>query len=771
MTHLRLTPPLPNSIVVVVLVVTTAAHLFAYSLFIMGSDKDDEVATTAISAVDEKVTKKKKKHKKEKKSKKSKKEKKDKKRKRVEEEEGESVEADDVVQNIIQKKVKTTLDEDVSSSRPRTRSFEKRLMALRKEAESTDGGRVQKKEKKIEVKNTKPLEDFPNISEETKKVLRSRGMNSLFEIQHRTFDLIMQGNDVIGRARTGMGKTLAFCLPIIERLKVQKHAQLPRSPPAILMMAPTRELAKQVCKELELTAPHLRICTVYGGTSFEPQIRAMNRGLDAVVGTPGRILDHVERGNLRLDGICFLVLDEADQMLDMGFKDEMQKVFDGITDARENGRNADQLPRLQTLLFSATLPSWVKQVASSKMKDPETIDLVGDANDVRHCSKDVEHLCVMCPWQTRTRTISDLIRVYGNKANDGRSIVFCQTKKDCNELACSAEMAHEAKVLHGDISQAQRESTLQSFRHGKLRVLIATDVAARGLDISGVDLVVQSEPPSGNYSGKADVESYVHRSGRTGRAGRKGCCITIFKWQQEALIKTIERATHTTLRRIGAPQPADLCKAAAREVAEDICGNPIPENIREHFEYASSALISTLGSERAVQALLAKITGFTDAVALEPRSIMQSTEGFVTVQFKGETELYGLGYVWNAMRRVFSPDCVEGARGMTLTADSKGACFDLSRKYLKDIERVAKENSESFSIPTELPALKAKDNFRGSPGGGRRGRGGRSFGGRGGRGGGRSWGGGGGGRGRGGGGRSWGGGRGRGGGGNRRGRW
>ena len=441
--------------------------------------------------------------------------------------------------------------EDVSPKRPRTRSSEKRLKAIAKGDDiETSAQAAEREAQKARLLNSQPIENFSEkISDETIKVLKSRGMTSLFEIQCRTFGPIIEGNDVVGRARTGMGKTLAFSLPTIELIKKRRKGSYPKHgrAPVVCIMAPTRELAKQVAGEFEATAPDLQVLTVYGGTPYNPQVQGLRRGVDVVVGTCGRLCDLIDRGNLILSNIDFLILDEADQMLDMGFKDEMDKVFDGIKDQRDPSKEY----RLQTLLFSATMPGWVKDVAQKKMTNPITIDLV--RSDEKQVSKDVQHLCCMCPWQTQNKTISDLIRMYGNQMNDGRTIVFCSTKKDCNELSTSSDFIHANGVIHGDISQQNRESTLEAFRHGKLKVMIATDVAARGLDISGVDLVIQKGPPCGNYSGKVDVESYTHRSGRTGRAGRKGICITLFKWQQESIIKDLEWAIKSPLKRVGAP--------------------------------------------------------------------------------------------------------------------------------------------------------------------------------------------------------------------------
>ena len=696
--------------------------------------------------------------------KKLKKEKKEKKKKRTKEEK-EARKLEKKRKRSQKEETISEVDEASAASpkRPRTRSFERRLKAIAcGEQLESSAAAAAREAKKVQMHNSQPLENFEGkISAETIKVLKGRGMTSLFEIQVMTFGPISEGKDVVGRARTGMGKTLAFSLPVIELLKKRTSAKARYGrTPSVCIMAPTRELAKQVAQEFALTAPHLALVTVYGGTPYGQQIQALRAGVDIVCGTPGRMCDLIERGSLVLAAVDFLILDEADQMLDMGFKDEMDKVFNGIKEQR----SPDREYRLQTLLFSATMPKWVAQVAREKMNDPVTIDLVG-LNE-KQVSKDVEHMCCICPWQVRAKTISDLIRMYGNTMNDGRTIIFQNTKKDCNELACSADLMQEGKVLHGDIAQSQREATLQSFRNGKLRVLIATDVAARGLDISGVDLVLQGNPPCGHRSNRVDVESYTHRSGRTGRAGRKGRCITLYKWQDEHMIKDLERAIKTPIKRIGAPQPIDLCKFAARELAEKICLNPLDKDSLDLFTEAAEALNNTYGAETALKMVLAQATGF-DETALEARSLLQSAEGYITVMFQSDVEMHGLGYIWSALRNNFPPDVAESARGMSITLDGKGACFDISTKHKKILKEVIETGTSPFTFPTTLPALKPKE--RRSPAG-RSGGGGRSWGGRGrGRGGGGGYrrGGGGGGYRRGGGG----GGYRRGGGGGGRGRW
>lgn len=599
----------------------------------------------------------------------------------------------------------------------------------------TEEPEIEEEEKNPLLKGARPLSELKaefKLSSQSLSALEKRGISSLFEIQVKTFQLIRDGKDVIGRARTGMGKTLAFCLPVVETITARGARHRKGRGPAVIVLAPTRELAKQVSREFEETAPHLSTTTVYGGVPLSAQSRAMYLGTDVVVGTPGRILDHIERRTLKLEEVMHLILDEADQMLDMGFKEEMDRVFDAVESQKKEKSVED---RTQTLLFSATLPAWVNDVAQKKMKDPMKIDLVGD---MESASKDVTHLCLQCPWHARPNIIADLVKVYATngKGGCGRTIVFCSTKKECNELAVNQELSSIAKVIHGDIAQTHREATLQGFRSGRFPMLIATDVAARGLDIKGVDLVINSEPPSTNFSGRADVDTYVHRSGRTGRAGKKGVCVTLFKFNQVDLIRTIERATSNTLNRIGAPQASDMLNAAAQATIEQL--QEIDDNVLEQFKECAESLVEKMGASKAISAALARITGFDTPKTLEPRSLMSSQQGFVTVQFKHTEALHGLGYVWGALRNILPSEAVEGCRGMAMTADSMGAVLDLPAKYLPKLEELINTGKErKFSVCTELPDLQDNrsryGNSKNRNGGGRNGFDGRrgGFGGRG----------------------------------------
>lgn len=360
----------------------------------------------------------------------------------------------------------------------------------------------------VESMNTVPVSNF-KISKGTVEALKNRGIEDLFPIQAATFETIMAGKDLIARARTGQGKTLAFCLPILEQL-IAKGLLNKGVNPKTIIMSPTRELAKQILTEFATLCPGLRIEAIYGGVSLQDNYSVLRKGIDVIVGTPGRIKDLLDRGWLKFDNTDYVVLDEADQMLDMGFQDEIGAIFDAVKDHPK-----------QVLLFSATMPAWVHNIADKYLSlDRKVIDLVGDSKIKAVTS--VRHIAMPAHWQLVGSIVNDIIAMFTSR--EGKVLVFCGTKLDCDTIVMDKAIKHECHVLHGDIPQAKRESTLTAYKNGNFRVLVATDVAARGLDLF-VDLVINVKPPI-RLSGNADTETYVHRSGRTGRAGRSGVCVT-----------------------------------------------------------------------------------------------------------------------------------------------------------------------------------------------------------------------------------------------------
>ena len=366
------------------------------------------------------------------------------------------------------------------------------------------------------------------------------GFTTATPIQVRAIPALLSGRDVVGRARTGSGKTAAFGLPLLERLD-------PKAPsPQALILAPTRELALQVSEALRGFAENLRvrITTVYGGAPFGPQFRELKEGADVVVGTPGRILDHLDRGTLVLDGLRLLVLDEADEMLRMGFIDDVERILAATPTTR------------QVALFSATMPPPIRRIAHSHLRDPLEIQVESEAMAVDH----IEQRFVCVPERHKADALA---RILALEEAEG-SLVFSRTRVGCAGVAdVLAESGPSVDALHGDLPQAARERVLMRLRAKRIDVLVATDVAARGIDVDHLGLVV-------NYDLPADLESYVHRIGRTGRAGRDGKAISLVTPTEMHRLKAFERRLGVEIAEMRPPSEADIARARWARLRRDV---------------------------------------------------------------------------------------------------------------------------------------------------------------------------------------------------------
>ncbi|MDR7865539.1 MAG: DEAD/DEAH box helicase [Sporomusaceae bacterium] len=364
------------------------------------------------------------------------------------------------------------------------------------------------------------------LSRKILAAITEMGFEEPSPIQTQTIPLVAAGRDVLGQAQTGTGKTAAFGIPIMEKLNPDSRQV------QALVLTPTRELANQVAEELAKIGKFRRIkaLPVYGGQPIDRQIRALKFGVQVVIGTPGRLLDHIRRGTIKLGHVQTLVLDEADEMLDMGFIDDIEDILKSVPGER------------QTLLFSATMPLPIKSLANRYMRSPVEVSVSRENITVP--------LIDQFYYETRDR-LDGLCRVLETETN-ARAIVFCRTKKGVDELSSSLQArGFMADGLHGDLTQSQRDRVMKKFRDNQLEILVATDVAARGLDIEHVSHVI-------NYDIPQDPESYVHRIGRTGRAGRKGVAITFIEPREFRQLKEIEKLTKTRIIRNQLPSSADI---------------------------------------------------------------------------------------------------------------------------------------------------------------------------------------------------------------------
>lgn len=504
---------------------------------------------------------------------------------------------------------------------------------------------------------------------------------------------------------TGQGKTLAFILPVIEKIKTNPTL-LNHKNPCIIVVSPTRELARQTADEFNYCAPNLRQLCVYGGTAYDEQNQKLRYGIDVLVGTPGRIIDHIERRTLHLEDLKYIILDEADRMLDMGFQPDIDKIFSAYygsgSNKIEEENNNDEKEKAQILLFSATIPDWVKEVAKKYMKkNYKLIDLVGD----KQASSDVKHYILKSTRDNQPSIISDLIKMYCRPT--GRCIIFCDTKASCDELSNSSELTHSNRVLHGDIPQKTRETTLDDFANYKFKCLIATDVAARGLDIDNVDLVVNREPPCANFSGKADYDTYVHRSGRTGRAGKSGICITLYTNRSESVIQSLEKALGSNkFIRISSPQPRDILLNSATQIFDDM--KEVKENMIELLKPSAEECLKQFEDPaEAIARCYALILG---SKCVNERSILSGMDGYVAYEFTSNIEMRTLSYVWGALRKMIDEEKCSGIKGMVMTEDSKGAVFDLPVALVDEFDDKLKNyKTPSFIRCEKLPKLKQRE--------------------------------------------------------------
>eukprot|EP00178_Gracilaria_changii_P024251 TRINITY_DN730_c0_g3_i1.p1 TRINITY_DN730_c0_g3~~TRINITY_DN730_c0_g3_i1.p1 ORF type:complete len:806 (-),score=115.38 TRINITY_DN730_c0_g3_i1:12096-14513(-) len=561
------------------------------------------------------------------------------------------------------------------------------------------------------VPDERPTMASFRLSHSTVERLAENGIIHPTEVQAGTFDKLYDGNDLIAKSRTGTGKTLAFALPILERLAILKNEGHydARHGPACLVLAPTRELAKQVSREMSYIGGGLKISVLclYGGSAYGPQEDALRRGVDVVVGTPGRLIDHIERGNLRLSNIAFAVLDEADEMLSMGFAQDVETIFEDLP-PKENR---------QVILFSATVPPWVKRLASQFQKEDVTMfDAITSgpmaATTVRHCAVRVPER-----EEARASLLADIIAVHSptkdeNLETNGvrtpsRVIVFTQTKREADELATSGALdGCGAAVLHGDVSQKQREVTLSQFRNGRFQVLVATDVAARGLDISGVDVVVQYRVPH-------DTESYIHRAGRTGRAGRSGTAVVMYSDRESRNLRVLERECKIKFDMEVAPAPEAALEAAV-DVAMSNIGT-VDERVLKHLIPRAAEIVKK--GEDSTEVIAAILAIASRRVRLEDRSVLSGEKGMRTLHIRSEArQPLTPGAALRLIKELSRDAKLDGNVGLIRMCQDGSVVLDVPSEGVDELiatgEKVMANTGLSLSLCTGVPVLRDTDRRR-----------------------------------------------------------
>ena len=386
-----------------------------------------------------------------------------------------------------------------------------------------------------------------NLPIEIIKAIEDLGFDDMTEIQAKSIPLLLNGNDVIGRSNTGTGKTMAFGIPAVINVPKDGNGAVKS-----LILCPTRELAVQCCDEIKKISKYMKWvkpCAIYGGYSMEAQISKLKQGANIVVGTPGRVIDHINRRTLKLNSLSLIVLDEADEMLNMGFREDIETILAHVPQER------------QTVLFSATMPKAILDITSQYQKEPVIVKTETSGKSVDN----IEQYWFDVPMGRKTDALIMLLYAYNPKS----TMIFCNTKKSVDELTDTLNAKGiNAIGLHGDMKQLQRTQVMNSFKRGRSSVLIATDVAARGIDVDGIDIVF-------NYDIPQDIEYYTHRIGRTGRAGKSGKAYTLVTGRKQVYaLKDIARSIKADIKEISIPNRKDIidskCEAIINEVASNI---------------------------------------------------------------------------------------------------------------------------------------------------------------------------------------------------------
>ena len=408
------------------------------------------------------------------------------------------------------------------------------------------------------------------ISASLKRAAADMGFEEATPIQAKTIEAILSGRDVIGQAKTGSGKTAAFALPCIEKINTDDDSL------QAVILAPTRELAIQICGEIRKLLKYtddIKVLAVYGGQPITEQIRALKKGVNIAVGTPGRVIDHIKRHTLKMANVGFVVLDEADEMLNMGFREDIEKILKKIPEER------------QTLLFSATMPKAITEIVHKYQKDPVHIK----AEDENTAMPDIKQNYIEMKGKTKSEALCRVLEYHGADL----AMVFCNTKKRVDEITGQLKArGFSAEGLHGDMEQPKRDKVMKKVRNGRVNVLAATDVAARGIDIENVGLVI-------NYDLPQEAEFYVHRVGRTGRAGKSGIAVSFAAGKEKERLKSITALTKKKIKPIPLPSYEDIFNEKIKRLIQN-AQKETEENIEKYVE-----IVEKLGKNQISPVLLA----------------------------------------------------------------------------------------------------------------------------------------------------------------------
>jgi len=447
------------------------------------------------------------------------------------------------------------------------------------------------------------------LSESVLDAIQKKGFEEPSSIQALTIPVMLRNDtDIIAQAQTGTGKTAAFGLPLIEMINPRNKSV------QALIITPTRELAIQVSEEISSLKGNsgIQAIPIYGGQSIDQQLRRLKKGVQIVVGTPGRVIDHIKRKTLNLKDIEYLILDEADEMLNMGFIEDMEEIMKHTN------------PQKRTLLFSATMPARIKALASKYMSDYEFITVKKQQITVSLTEQIYYEVKASDKFEALCRIIDIEEDFYG--------LVFCRTKNDVDDVVSHLiDRGYDADAIHGDISQAQREKTLAKFKKKQINVLVATDVAARGIDVANMTHVI-------NYSLPHDPEAYVHRIGRTGRAGKAGTAITFITPSEYNKLMFIKRKAKTDIKKLKIPNVSDIINAKKNKINEDIIAINVEEIGDTYYNWAKKLL-----NENNPTQILAKLLNYSFDDKLNPgmyNEIKDLSGKNRKIEMEGRTRLF-----------------------------------------------------------------------------------------------------------------------------------
>ena len=403
--------------------------------------------------------------------------------------------------------------------------------------------------------------DESGLDERIIRAVSEMGFEYMSPIQAAAIPVMMEGVDIIGQAQTGTGKTAAFGIPLLQKVDPDnKHLQA-------VVLCPTRELAMQAADDIRDFAKYMsgiKVLPVYGGQDISRQIKALSAGVQIVVGTPGRVMDHMRRHTMKMKDVRVLVLDEADEMLDMGFRDDIETILQGMPEER------------QTALFSATMPKPILDITKKYQKDARFIKMTPKEITV----KAIEQAYYRVPQKMKEEVLTRLMDYY----NPARSLIFCNTKRMVDQLSESLKgKGYLCDGLHGDLSQNQRDTVMNLFRSGRINILIATDVAARGIDVSGVEAVFNFDIPE-------DIEYYVHRIGRTGRAGKSGKSFTLVGGREMYKLREIEKICHTSIEERRVPNVKEINRAKSQKVFAEVIDIIENDDITSALEFVNQKI-------------------------------------------------------------------------------------------------------------------------------------------------------------------------------------